>query len=311
MSINKFAKRYFDFKSYLLQTFGEKVYKVTIDAGFSCPNRDGSKGRGGCIYCNSLGSKHRVNDKLVTSIEKQIEEGKSFYKKSVSAKKFIAYFQTYTNTYSDLSNLKRIFYIPLSDPEIVGISIGTRPDCVDIDKLNLIESLLTDKKEIWIEYGLQTIHQKSLDFINRGHTLKDFTDAIEITKGRGIKICVHIIVGLPYETDEMIMETAKFISQLPIDAVKIHSLMLLKGTLMEDIYNREPFDFMTIEKYVQIVVDILEILPPSMVIQRLTGDGYREIFLAPEWCINKLKVLNMIENELKARDTFQGKFFGV
>ncbi len=302
-------KRYFDFKSYLIERFGEKVYKVTIDAGFSCPNRDGLKGYGGCIYCNSKGSKYRKNGKLIIPIETQIEEGKRFYKNRVNAKKFLAYFQTYTNTYSNIDNLKNIYSIPLKDNEIVGISIGTRPDCIDNEKLNLIESLLKYRDEIWIEYGLQTIHESTLKFINRGHTLNEFEHAINITKNRGIKICVHIIVGLPYENRDMILQTAEYISKLPIDGIKIHSLMLLRGTLMEKLYRENPFKFLTMEEYVDIVADILEILPKNFIIQRLTGDGYRDIFIAPDWCKNKLKVLNEINKELIKRDSYQGKNF--
>lgn len=299
-------KRYRDFKTYLVNRFGEKVYKVTIDAGLSCPNRDGTKGFGGCIYCNSKGSRYRVNGKLTTNIEEQIREGKEFYKKRQNAKKFLAYFQTYTNTYADINTLENLYSIPLKDNEIVGISIGTRPDCVDKEKIKIIQDLLNYRDEVWIEYGLQSIHWKTLRFINRGHTLEDFEKAIELTANRGIKICVHIIVGLPYESKEMILETAKYVAKLPIHGIKIHSLMLLKGTVMEQIYNKTPFPFLTLEEYVDIVVDFLEILPEHIIIQRLTGDGYRDIFIAPDWCRNKLKVLNAIDKELKKRNSFQG-----
>lgn len=300
-------KLYTDFNSYLKKKFGEKVYKVTIDAGFSCPNRDGTKGYGGCIYCNPGGSKYRKNGNLSTPIEIQIEDGIKFYKQRKKANKFLAYFQTFTNTYADNQTLKSIYSIPLKYNEIIGISIGTRPDCVDNEKISIIEELLKYKNEVWIEYGLQTIHKKSLEFINRGHTLKDFENAINITKNRGIKICVHIIVGLPYETKDMIIETAKYISKLPIDGIKIHSLMILKGTPLEKIYNKNNFKLLNINEYVSIVADILEIIPEKIIIQRLTGDGYRDIFIAPQWCKNKLIVLNEINNELKRRNSYQGK----
>jgi len=302
-------KKYYDFKKYLVSRFGEKVYKVTIDAGFSCPNRDGSKGTGGCIYCNSKGSRYRKNNILTTPIEEQIAEGKKFYKETQNARKFFAYFQTYTNTYADIATLKRIYSIPLKDDEIVGVSIGTRPDCVDGEKLDIIEDILNYKDEVWIEYGLQSIHEKTLNFINRGHSKDDFLKAVEITSKRDVKICVHIIAGLPYETKEMILETAKFVAELPVHGIKIHSLLLLKHTLMEKIYNAEPFPFLSQDEYVDIVCDILEILPENMVIQRLTGDGYRDLFLAPHWCRNKLKVLNAIDKELEIRNSYQGKFF--
>ncbi len=303
------GKRYFDFKTYLINRFGEKVYKVTIDAGFSCPNRDGTKGRGGCIYCDGRGSKHRINGKVVVPIEKQIALGKEFYRKKNKARKFFAYFQTFTNTYADLSILKKVFSIPLKDDEIVGISIGTRPDCIDIEKLDFIESLGEKGKEIWIEYGLQSIHESTLKFINRGHTLKEFLESIDLTSKRKIKICVHIIVGLPGEDYDKIIDTAKFVSKLPIHGIKIHSLLVLEGTKLGEIYKKEKFNLLSMEEYVKIVADILEILPKNFVIQRLTADGYKDIFIAPEWAKNKLKVLNAINDELKRRDSFQGKFF--
>ncbi len=305
----KSGKRYYDFKTYLINRFGDKVYKVTVDAGFTCPNRDGKKGFGGCIYCDGRGSRYRVNGKIIVPIEKQIETGKDFYKKRENVKKFFVYFQTFTNTYADINTLKKIYSIPLNDESIVGISIGTRPDCIDEEKLNLIESLGKNGKEIWIEYGLQSIHEKTLKFINRGHTLEEFEKAIDLTKNRNIKICVHIIVGLPYETYEMMLETAKYLSKLPIHGIKIHSLLVLKGTLLEKIYEKEKFKLLTLDEYVKIVADILEILPPDLVIQRLTADGYRDIFIAPEWAKNKLKVLNEIDKELKKRNSYQGKRF--
>jgi len=303
------GKRYYDFKTYLINRFGEKVYKVTIDAGFLCPNRDGTKGYGGCIYCDGRGSRYRKNGKIIVPIEEQIKIGKEFYKKREGAKKFFAYFQTFTNTYADIDTLKKVYSIPLKDPEIVGISIGTRPDCVDEEKLDLIESLNEYKDEIWIEYGLQSIHEKTLKLINRGHTLDEFLHAIKLTEGRKIKICVHIIIGLPYETREMMLETAKFLSNLPIHGIKIHSLLVLKGTPLEKLYEKEKFKLLTMEEYVKIVADILEILPPDLIIQRLTADGYRDIFIAPDWAKNKLKVLNEINNELMRRDSHQGKYY--
>ncbi len=305
----KSGKRYFDFKTYLINRFGEKVYKVTIDAGFSCPNRDGLVGFGGCVYCDGRGSRYRKNGKVIVPIEEQIKLGKEFYKKTQNAKKFFAYFQTFTNTYSDVKTLEKIYKIPLKDNEIVGISIGTRPDCIDNEKLDLIDSLNKYDKEIWIEYGLQSIHDSTLKFINRGHSLQQFIEAIELTTKKNIKICVHIIVGLPYENYDMIMETVQFVSKLPIHGLKIHCLLVLKGTLLEKIYQKEKFRLLTMDEYVKIVADILEILPQNLVIQRLTADGYKDIFIAPEWAKNKLKVLNAINKELVDRNSYQGKFF--
>lgn len=298
-------KRYYDLKSYWRNLFGCNVHKLQIDAGFTCPNRDGRVARGGCIYCDGRGSKLRQKGEL-PSIARQIQSGKKFYKPHAS--KFVAYFQTFTNTYAPVEKLRSLYDEALAQEDVIGLSIGTRPDCVDSEIINLLSGY-AQKHHIWLELGLQSTHDKTLQFINRGHTFQQFADAVRACTKRGINICAHIIVGLPGETDEEILQTARAIAALPIDGIKIHSLLALEGTALGQLYQKGSVKLMDKEKYVLLVADILEVLPPRMVIQRLTADGYRDIFLAPTWAMNKLDVLNSINKELERRDSYQGKYF--
>lgn len=298
------TKRYYDFKSYLINTFGCKVYKLQIDAGFTCPNRDGSLSTGGCIYCNSRFSELRQRGPL-PSVKDQIANGKNLYSRMRGAKKFIAYFQTATNTYAPREKLKALYDEALSQEEIIGLAVGTRPDCVPDDVVALFEDY-AKKHHIWIEYGLQSIHDKSLQFINRGHDAKTFVDAVKRTAGKDINICVHIIVGLPGETYEDILETARTVAALPVNGIKIHLLLALEGTVLGELFKQGKIRMIDRDEYVSTVCDILEMLPPHMVIQRLTADGYRELYLAPDWGRNKLDVLNAIDKEMDRRDSYQG-----
>jgi len=301
------SKRYYDLKSFFVNRFGCKVYKLQIDAGFTCPNRDGTAGYGGCIYCDGRFSRLRKEGPL-PSIAEQIESGKRFYRGKRGAQKFIAYFQTATNTYAPVERLSALYDEALSQDDIVGISVGTRPDCVPGEVIRLFEEYARDL-HVWLEYGLQSIHDRTLRMINRGHDVETFRDAVERTAGRDINICVHIIVGLPGETREDIMQTAKAVASLPIQGIKIHLLLALSGTPLGDLYERGKVRMMTEGEYVSTVCDILEVLPPGMVIQRLTADGYRDIYLAPDWGINKMAVLNAIDGELERRDSWQGKLW--
>jgi hypothetical protein len=301
------GKRYHDFKSFLLNRFGHKVYKLQIDAGFTCPNRDGTLSTGGCIYCNSRFSDLRQTAPLPT-ITEQLTRGKALYARMRGAKKFIAYFQTATNTYAPRKRLKRLYEEALSQDDVIGLAVGTRPDCVPDDVIDLFESY-TDTYDIWIEYGLQSIHNRTLDAINRGHDRQTFIDAVERTAGRGINICVHMIVGLPGETGNDILETARSIAALPVNGIKIHLLLALEGTVLGNLYREGKITMMDRDDYVTTVCDIIEILPPQMVIQRLTADGYRDMYLAPHWGKNKMAVLNAIDKELERRDSWQGSRF--
>jgi radical SAM protein (TIGR01212 family) len=300
-------KRYNDLKSYWCNLFGCNVHKLQIDAGFTCPNRDGHVAVGGCIYCDGRGSKLRQKGEL-PSVAEQIASGKKYYKPHAS--KFIAYFQTFTNTYAPVEKLRALYDEALAQEDIIGLSIGTRPDCLDPDVVELISGY-AKKYHIWVELGLQSVHDKTLNFINRGHNFQQFSDAVNALAGRGLNICVHIIIGLPGERDEDILTTAKTIAAMPVNGIKIHSLLALEGTALGEMYKKGSLNMITKEKYVSLVADVLEVLPPEMVIQRLTADGYRDIFLAPDWAMNKLDVLNFINKELERRNSYQGKNYGI
>ena len=298
-------KRYYDLKSYWRNLFGCNVQKLAIDAGFTCPNRDGHVATGGCIYCDGRGSTLRQKGEL-PSVADQIARGKKYY--SAQASKFIAYFQTFTNTYAPVDKLRKIFDEALAQEDVIGLSIGTRPDCLDSDVIELLGGY-AKKYHIWVELGLQSVHDKTLQFINRGHNYQQFLDAMNALNGTALNICVHIIIGLPGESDEDVLTTAKAIAALPINGIKIHSLLALEGTALGEMYKKGSVCMITKEKYVSLAADVLEILPPEMVIQRLTADGYRDIFLAPDWAMNKLDVLNSINKELELRKTFQGRHY--
>ncbi len=299
------TKRYYDLKSYWINRFGCRVHKLPIDAGFTCPNRDGSIAEGGCSYCDGRGSALRRMAEL-PSVGEQIRRGKAYYRGRPKAEKFIAYFQTFTNTYGPVERLRALYDEALAEADVIGLSIGTRPDCLSGEALALIRSY-AEQRHVWLELGLQSIHDRTLRAINRGHDAAAFIDAVKRAGGGPIQICVHIIVGLPDESHGEILETAGVIAGLPIGGIKIHSLLALRGTPLGERYDRGEVSLMTHEEYVGTVCDILEILPPGMVIQRLTADGYRDIFLGPAWAANKLAVLNAIDRELEARESWQGK----
>ncbi len=298
-------KRYYDLKSYWRNLFGCTIHKLQIDAGFTCPNRDGRLAAGGCIYCDGRGSKLRQQGPL-PSVAEQIISGKKYYKPSAS--KFVAYFQTFTNTYAPVAKLRELYNEALSQEDVIGLSIGTRPDCLGPDVVELLAGYAR-KYHIWVELGLQSVHDKTLTFINRGHNYQQFLDALSALSGAGLNICVHIIIGLPGENDEDVRITAKALAALPINGIKIHSLLALNGTAMGEMYKKGSIPLISKDKYVTLTADVLEVLPPEMVIQRLTADGYRDIFLAPAWAANKLSVLNAINTELERRDSHQGKHY--
>jgi radical SAM protein (TIGR01212 family) len=299
-------KRYNDLNSYFRSIFGCRVQKITIDAGFSCPNRDGKISTGGCIFCNTRGSGTGAHLKG-QSITDQILAGKRALSRRYGAQKFMVYFQSFTNTYAPLDQLKRLYDEALAIDEIVGLSIGTRPDCVDEPVLKLVESY-TKTHLIWIEYGLQSIHDRSLALINRGHDFQCFKDAVEATLNRGIKICAHVILGLPQEKRSHMIETAKSIGKMGIDGIKIHLLYVIKGTKLEGLYRQGEYRCLTQQQYVERVCDFLERISRDMVIQRLTGDPHPKELVAPRWSVNKAQTLSMIRETLQKRDSWQGKF---
>ena len=306
MFFNGTDKRYNQYSEFLKNKFGAKVYKITLDAGFSCPNRDGTISSCGCIFCDDGGSFSQAHSNLL-SIEDQVKVGAETLAKRFKAKKFMSYFQAFSNTYKPVDELEKIYRASLNHPDVVGISIGTRPDCVDDDKLRLISSFTPDYYT-WIEYGLQSVHDKTLKKINRGHDYKCFLEAYEKTKEYGINICLHVILNL-FETYDEMMETAKTIAKLEPEGVKIHMLVALEGTKVAEMYRNGELDFMTEDEYVSTVCDFLEYLPTKTTIHRLAGNGLRTELVAPRWIGKKLDTLNRIDREFIRRDSFQGKNF--
>ncbi|HIE43746.1 MAG TPA: TIGR01212 family radical SAM protein [Candidatus Omnitrophica bacterium] len=299
--------RYYKFSSYLKEQFGCRVHKVSIDAGFSCPNKDGRFSRDGCIFCDNRG--FSFNTRITPKpVEIQIEEGMKIGKIRFKAEKFIVYFQAYTNTYAPLEVLKEKYRVVKKFNSIVGIAIGTRPDTVDEEILNLIESY-SREYEVWIEYGLQSIHDKTLKLINRNHTYRDFLKAVEATRDRNIKICAHVILGLPGESEEEILTTAKELGKFRLDGVKIHPLHIIKGTKLEGLYREGEYKPFGLDEYVGVLVKFLEYLCPDTVIQRITADCYRQLLVAPEWILKKSLLLQRIEKRLEEKNTFQGRLF--
>ena len=301
------GKPYYDLKSYYMNNFSDRVYKVQIDAGFTCPNRDGSRGSNGCSYCDGRGSQLRQKG-VLPSVTEQLEWGKKLYKRLRKATKFVAYFQTFTNTYGKLEDLRKLYEEALAVEDVIGLSIGTRPDTMSPEIVTMLDEF-SRKYDVWIEYGLQSMHPESLEKIGRGHTLEEFNLAVEMLSSSSIKLCVHAIVGLPWESREMIWQTADFIARLPVDGVKIHSLLLLDGTPLHNEYKNRPFSLLSRAEYVEYVAGFLERLPPEVVVQRLTAEGYRDIFIAPDWARNKLQVLQHLDLYQKEQNSFQGKLY--
>ena len=297
-------KFYNKFSEYLKERFGCRVHKISVNAGFSCPNIDGVLSFKGCIYCNNYAFSPSLKTNL--TLEEQIIKGIEYGKKRFKAEKFIVYFQPYSNTYAPIEILKEKYDVVKNFPEVVGISIGTRPDCIDEEKLKLIESY-SGNYEIWIEYGLQSIHDKTLKIINRNHKYSDFLNAYEITKKRNIKICAHVIIGLPGESKEEIIKTAKECGRLKLDGIKIHPIHVLKNTELEKWYNEGKFKVMSIEEYIDVLCDFLSYLYPETVIQRLTADCDREYLVSPLWLLEKQKMLKLLEEKMKEKNIYQGK----
>ena len=300
---NNTDKRYNQYSAYLKNKFGAKVYKITLDAGFSCPNRDGTISDGGCIFCDEGGSFSQAHSNML-SVEEQVLEGVNTLKKRFKAEKFMSYFQAYSNTYKPVKKLEKIYNSALNHPDIVGLSIGTRPDCVDDEKLNLIASY-KDDYYTWIEYGLQSVHDKTLKRINRGHDFDCFLRSYEKTKEKGINVCVHVILGL-WETHEEMMQTAQKLAEIGVDGVKIHMLCALENTKLAQMYKANEIDFMTEDEYVKTVCDFLEYLPPQTTIHRLAGNGLKKELIAPRWLGAKLDCLNKIDKEFLHRSSHQG-----
>lgn len=301
-------KRYSDYNSYLRKLFGERVQKITVDAGLTCPNRDGKLSSTGCIYCNDKGSGTGAAQKGV-SIRDQIEAGKIPMMKKYKARKFIAYFQSYSNTYTSCARMKGMYDQALSCEGLVGMAIGTRPDCVDKKKIALLESYAQNYL-VWLEYGLQSVHDTTLALVNRGHDFKCFADAVDLTRGRNINICTHIILGLPGENREMMLESAKILGDMGINGVKIHLLYVIKGTPLDRMYKQGKYTPLAQQEYADLVCDYLELLPKDIIIQRITGDPHADELRAPLWAARYRETFNIIQHTLEERDSFQGKKSG-
>jgi len=302
------GKRYNSLNGVLKDTFSARVHKIGLRMDFTCPNRDGKVAVGGCIYCNNAG--HTPQDyRPRTSVKEQLDQGANAIRKRHKAEKFIAYFQSYTNTYDSASRLEKLYREALDYPDVVGLAIATRPDCLPDDVLDLITDI-SRETYLWLEIGLESMHDRTLEWVNRGHGLREFIDAVERSKNRGLRLCVHLILGFPGESRKEILQTPALLNRLGIDGVKLHNLHVIKDTVLEKLYSAGAFTLLTQEEYVSLLVDFLEILSPSTVIHRLTGETYRAMTIAPEWSINKIGVFNAIQRELDQRDSWQGKGLG-
>lgn len=301
------GKPYHSLDYMLKERFGEKVYKVTLNGGMSCPNRDGTIGHGGCIFCSEGGSGDFAASAAL-SIHEQIDSQIAMLSAKRPIHKYIAYFQAYTNTYAPLSYLERIFTEAIEHEDIVGLSIGTRPDCLPDETLDLL-SELNKKKPVTVELGLQTIHERTAAFIRRGYKLSCFEDALEKLQERKLETVVHTILGLPGETTEDILETMRYLNAHHIDGIKLQLLHVLKHTDLAAYYGQSGFHILSEDEYVDLVIRCLEVLSPDITIHRLTGDGPSDLLIAPLWSLKKRSVLNHIHHELKIRDTWQGRLF--
>jgi len=310
LSENQFSwgssKRYNAFSEYQKKLYGERVQKVTVDAGFTCPNRDGTVAKGGCIYCNNESFNPSYNNAAKT-ISQQINEGIEFLKRRYGKlRKFIVYFQPYSNTYAPLDTLKRYYEEALSHNEVIGLTIGTRPDCVDEPILDYLQ-ILAKSYDITIEYGLESISDETLKKINRGHDVQSYLDALEMTAGRGIKICTHMIFGFPWEEKQQWIDTAGWLSDRSFDFLKVHQLHIVSDTALADMYRKKPFPLITCPEYLQIITAFLERLSPSFVIQRLFGEAPPRTLIAGRWGIRNTHLLRLLDEELEKQDTWQGK----
>lgn len=300
--------RYYQYGFYLKNRFSARVQKVTLDGGFTCPNVDGSVAVGGCTFCDNRSFSPVRRTKRVPILQ-QLEQGitglRHYYAK---VDKFLAYFQPATNTYAPVEKLKRTFEPVLDDERVVGLVIGTRPDCVPDDVLDYLQEL-AGRTYLSLEYGMQTIHNASLDWMNRGHHHDSFLDAMKRSQGRGMELCAHVILGLPGETDEQMMETAEELARWNIDAVKIHNLYAVPGTKLAEQVERGEVELMGRDHFVQVLVDFIERMPPHTIVERITGDAPANYFVGPAWCLDKSSVRLAVEQEFIKRDTCQGRHF--
>ena len=297
--------RYHAYNFFLRQKFGERVQKVSLDAGFTCPNVDGTVAIGGCTFCDNRSfSPSRRTPRL--RIRDQLDDGIRRLKTRYTADKFLAYFQPATNTYAPVEKLRPLYESALDHPQVVGLAIGTRPDCVPDDVLDLLQELASSAY-LSVEYGVQTVHDRSLDWMNRGHHYDAMLDAMHRSRGRGFEICAHIILGLPGESHADMLATAREMARLQIDAIKIHNLYAVRNTPLAEQVARGEVQLMERDDYIRTLVDVLEILPPEMIVERISGDAPPDYFLGPSWCLDKPAILLALRHEFERRDSWQGK----
>ncbi|MEE8044953.1 MAG: TIGR01212 family radical SAM protein [Thermodesulfobacteriota bacterium] len=299
--------RYNTYRPYIKEKLGYRVNKLSVDMGFTCPNRDGNLAVGGCVYCN--------NDSFVPpyararfSMDQQITNGMDYLRKRFKAEKFIVYFQSYTNTYDSVEKLEEMYRNALKYEDVIGIAVGTRSDCIDEEKISMFEELAKDYY-VSLEFGIESIYDKTLEFMNRGHDYQSVLDAIEMSKGRGFEIGAHIIVGMPTETKEEMLAMAGEVSSLGIDVFKVHNLHIVRNTPLARMYKKEPFSLFNFEEYIDFIIEFLERLSPDMVIERLFTDTPHQLLIAPDWGKSHLQILQAIEAELERKDTYQGRLY--
>ncbi|MCU7932821.1 MAG: TIGR01212 family radical SAM protein [Candidatus Thiodiazotropha sp. (ex Codakia rugifera)] len=287
------------FGQYLLNRYGERVHKIALDAAFTCPNRDGSKGIGGCTFCNNVS--FSPNGRQPKPISEQIESGRQVIRKRTGATKYLAYFQAYTNTYDEIDHLTQLYGEALAEEDVIGLSIGTRPDCVPDAVLELLAGYQTEGFEIWLELGLQSAFDETLAKVNRGHGFAEYADSTMRARKLGLKVCTHMIAGLPGETAQHARETLRKVLELGTDGLKLHPLHVVKGTQLANDFRQGDYNPLTMEEYVNIAADLVELTPPEIIWHRLTGTASETILLAPNWCAQKWRVLNAITIELQQR----------
>lgn len=302
-------KPYYSLNYYLKQTFLEKTYKLALDGGMTCPNRDGTLGREGCIFCSNGGSGDFAEPRH-TSVTEQIEAAKARISSKIKDGRYIAYFQSYTNTYAPVSYLESLFQEAVSHPDIAALSVATRPDCLPDEIIALLKEI-NRVKPVWTELGLQTIHESTAVLIRRGYGLSCFTDALRRLKEAGLTVIVHVILGLPGETEEMMLETVRFLGNLSphIDGIKLQLLHVLKDTKLAALYEAAPFPVMTMEEYISLIIKCIRLLPPHIVIHRLSGDGPKKLLIAPKWSGNKRLFLNSLAKAFRETGAYQGEYF--
>jgi hypothetical protein len=300
--------RWNSYANYLRRTYGTRVHKVTVNAGFTCPNRDGSITVGGCTYCNNESFIPFYAPEFLPIVN-QRDQGIAYSRSRFRANKFIVYFQPYSNTYANVQTLRKLYSTALEHPDVVGLCIGTRSDCVDEEKLNLLEEL-GDKTDITIEYGIESVFDKTLEWANRGHNYQSVLDAVEMTQGRGIKIGAHIILGFPTETRAEILSMAEEINKLKLDFLKIHNLHIVKHTALAVLYQHEPFETLEYGEYLDLVCGFIEKLDPEIILERLFGEAPLDLLIAPRWGKRGSRIVYDIEKRLEKLDTWQGKQIG-